>query len=1007
MHDHILTADRSLMPPLPVRRVPARRAANLAFLACLFLTGCAETPFVRSSLPIERRDKTHETVITGQMHEDRRTAFYQTPPPAAAEKNIAGNAPPPTNLKKSGEKGVTLNLQSMPLPEFVNAVFGAVLKLNVSIDPQVAQRTDMVSLRSGAPMDADQIFAAAQAVLRSYGIAAQEFNGLVRVVPENSQSGYLPEIRRGRAMPDVPESLRPVFFLVELEHTQSTQAVTWLRTLFGNRVTATEDARRNMILLSGQSDAIRTALEAIQLLDQPQMRGRYSVRIAPVFWSAEEMARRLVDLLTAEGYAASTLSSSPSPVLVVPVAPINSVIVFAANQQILEHTLHWAQELDQTPPSRSGGYITYHVRNVDATDLAATLAQVMGESAATSEPAATPVPAASGAAAVPGAAATPASSAVRQNPGSRVVVNKAGNSIIIKTTPTEYQQWYGLLQELDRPARAALVMATIAEIRLNRNDTFGFNWMLQQFQLHGHNVSTGTSLPIPESKSLKTGTFRIGMATLKGDPRALLSLLSTEDRIKVLSNPSLMARNGETATIQVGTDIPILSSQITTPVGNAGGAANPPSVASLQTVQYRQTGVMLKVKPVIHAGGRIEIDVTQEVSLVQAATSESGEQKQQSLTPPVLSRKLDTKVSVSDGNTIVLGGLIQDQTSEGKSGIPFLKDIPYLGALFRTSMAKAVDRTELIVLLTPYVIEDDFDANAITDTFRDQFSWAQEIKPRDLSTKNTDDALTENAVQPPAPVERRPVPGSEAGGGAGGGIGGGTGSEAGNGAGSAGNAGLTDTGGSRRFNSGFGEAGAQGVQTGAAPTAVQTTRLNAGATPDDAPPPSYRSRPYHLTDLSEAKNAAQDARRRSANAVHEQSRIFVPPDDLPKTGASGTPAAAAATAAAPAAAASGAASSAARSAAPAARSARRSAASGAPSSGQRGASGQQGAAANAPAGTSANASASASAAAAAGSGRKPVTDEATKKELLELMRGAGGAGATGAAGASSGTGAGK
>lgn len=1000
MHDHIFPAARPLMPQLLAHRVPARRAANLAFLACLFLSGCAETPFVRSSLPIEKRDKTHETVITGQMHEDRRTAFYQTPPPAAAEKNSAGNAPPPTNLKKGGEKGVTLNLQSMPLPEFVNAVFGAVLKLNVSIDPQVAQRTDMVSLRSGAPMDADQIFAAAQAVLRSYGIAAQEFNGLVRVVPENSQSGYLPEIRRGRAMPDVPESLRPVFFLVELEHTQSTQAVTWLRTLFGNRVTATEDARRNMILLSGQSDAIRTALEAIQLLDQPQMRGRYSVRIAPVFWSAEELARRLVDLLTAEGYAASTLSSSPSPVLIVPVAPINSVIVFAANQQILEHTLHWAQELDQTPPSRSGGYITYHVRNVDAADLAATLAQVMGESTATSEPAAAPVPAAPGGAAVPGAAAKPASSAVRQNPSSRVVVNKAGNSIIIKTTPAEYQQWYGLLQELDRPARAALVMATIAEIRLNKKDTFGFNWMLQQFQMHGHNISTGTSLPVLPGTSVGAGTFRIGMATLKGDPRALLSMLSTENRIKVLSNPSLMARNGETATIQVGTDVPILSSQITTPVGNAGGAANPPSVASLQTVQYRQTGVMLKVKPVIHAGGRIEIDVTQEVSLVQEVTSESGAQKQQSLTPPVLSRKLDTKVSVADGNTIVLGGLIQENKSEGKSGIPFLKDIPYLGALFRTSMANAVDRTELIVLLTPYVVEDDFDANAITDTFRNQFSWAQEIKPRDLSTKNTDgDALTENAVQPPAPVERRPVPGSEAG----------------NGAGSAGNAGLAGTGGSRRFSGGFGEAGAQGAQNSAPPTAVLATRPDAGATPDDAPPPSYRSRPYHLTDLSEAKNAAQNARRRSANAAHERSRIFVPPDDLPKTGTPDKPAAAAITAAAstaPSAAASGAASSAARSATPAAR---RSAASGAPASGQRGASGQQGAATTTPAGTSANTPAGATRNAPAGAstntaaegGRKPVTDEAMKKELLELMRGTGGAGATGAAGTSSGTSSGK
>lgn len=925
---------------------PARRVTGLTALACcLALAGCAETPFVRSSLPIEKRDKTPTTVISEQMREKRSTGFYQTPPPVA-EKNAAGNAPPPTSLRKGGgEKGVTLNLQSMPLPEFVNAVFGAVLKLNVSVDPQVAQRTDMVSLRSGAPMNEDQIFAAAQAVLRSYGVAAQEFNGLVRVVPESSQSGYLPEIRRGRAMPDVPESLRPVFFLTELEHTQSTQAMTWLRSLFGSRLTATEDARRNMILLSGQSDTIRTALEAIQLLDQPQMRGRYSVRIAPVFWSAEEMARRLVDLLTAEGYAASMLPSSSSPVLVVPVGPINSVVVFAANENVLNHVLRWAQELDQTPPSRSGGYITYHVRNVDAADLAATLSQVMGESSPTTAATApTPAPTATapGGASAAAAAATPARQGTTGG-GSRVVVNKSANSIIIRTTPSEYQQWYGLLQELDRPARAALVMATVAEVRLNKSDVFGFNWMLSQFRMHGYNVNTGTAMPPATGSTIGAGTLRFALATLNGDPRALLHALSTQDRIKVLSNPSVMARNGETATIQVGTDVPILSSQISTPVANTGTVDTTTSLASLQTVQYRQTGVMLRVKPVIHAGGRIEIDVAQEVSLVQPTTSESGSQTPtQSLTPPILSRKIDTKISVADGNTIVLGGLMQEYLSDANAGIPFLKDIPYLGAIFRTRMANSVDRTELVVLLTPYVVEDDFDANAITDTFRNQFSWAQEIKPGDLSGKNAlSNSLADYDSQPPAPVERRVAPPGAAHEG--------MRETAENvGASMQGATNSVGDGTGRRFSGGF----------GVPDTPHDAAMRNDGVmsvTGENASAESYRSRPYVMPDPASAReNTQRKTQKTQASVAREQQPTkFVPPSDLPAATNAARPAA----------------DSRPAQNRPTGATQNRPTATPAAAPQTKAAQGQQ------PAGGDAE--------------RKPVTDEALKKELLEVLRNSG------------------
>ena len=699
------------------RPLMARPAMLPLLVTLLFATGCSiDDPFVRSSLDKAPREK--NTAVTEfsaealEAQKPRATSFYQTPKAPANARNVAGKPPASqiANKDETGESVASLQLENMPLPQFVTAVFGGILKLNVSMDPAVAQRTDMVSLRSGKPQTEAQIFAAARAVLRSYGLAVNEFNGLVRITPESGQSGYLPEIRRGRAAPDVPEGLRPVFYLAELQHTNVAQASTWLRTLFQGRVTVTDDPSRNALMLNGQTDAVNAALEALQLLDQPMMRGKMSARIVPVFWSADEMAKRLVEMLGAEGYAASQNAMAQSPILVLPIAALNSVIVFAGSQEVLNHTLQWAQELDQTSPSRQGGgYITYHVRNTDAADLASTLKEVMGESVTKAAPVATPSAAGASGSAAPAPAAVSAS-------GSKVVVNKQANSIIIKTTPTEYQQWYALLQELDRPARTALIMATVAEVSIDKTDNLGFNWVLKQFTAGGFQVDAGTVGKVAAGSA--ASGMHIALAR-GGDPRALLTAISSNNRTKILANPSIMTRNGETATIQVGDEVPIVTSQTSSATASS---ATSTGVVQMQTVQYRSTGTILRVKPVIHSGGRVEIDVSQEVSAVKDTATGAAVSS-----PTVSTRKIDTKLTVSEGNTILLGGLISSTTGKNISGIPLLKDIPYVGSLFRTEDKNTDNRTELIVMLTPYIVEDDFDARAVTDAFRNQFAWAREM----------------------------------------------------------------------------------------------------------------------------------------------------------------------------------------------------------------------------------------------------------------------------------------
>ncbi|MDE2367956.1 MAG: hypothetical protein KGN16_03210 [Burkholderiales bacterium] len=659
--------------------------------------------------------------------------LFQTPPspPVGAEVALPSPDSPPPAADQTLETAVAL--EQLPLPVFIDTVFATILKRNISVDPAIAQRKELVSLKTGKSLSANRLYDAAKAVLKSFGIMVTEYNGLVRITPGQGNAGFIPEVRRGRSLPEVPAALRPVFQIVDLEAVSPATVSGWLRTVFGQRLQIQDDLGNQAVLLSGQSDDVAAAIEAIKVLDKPVMRGRSSARIAPLFWAADEMAKRLTEVLQAQGYSVATSAAAQAPIILLPIPPLNSVLVFARSDEILNYVLRWATELDQPASGRgSAGYFTYAVRNLDATELAKTLQDVMNPATGTQ--------------------ATPGS--VR----SRVVVNPGSNTLIIQGSPNEYQQWFGLLQELDRPPRSALVSVTIAEVHLNTGEQLGFEWMVNQFQTGGYNVNLGTIGAF--------GTAGIGglaaVVTAAGStsPRALLNALASTSRVRILANPSVMARNGESASIEVGSEVPIVTSQQS--VGTTGtsvpggGTGTTLQSGILQTIQYRSTGVILKVRPVIHAGGRIDLDVEQEVSSASATLSGV------TASPTIATRKISTKLSVTDGATVLLGGLMQETASNAETGVPLLKDVPVLGNLFK-SHNNTRDRTELVVLITPYVVADEFEARAITDAFRHQFSWEAKTAtqglrpPREAGVATPPVDANQSMVATPRPYELPPA----------------------------------------------------------------------------------------------------------------------------------------------------------------------------------------------------------------------------------------------------------
>lgn len=631
-----------------------------------------------------------------------------TPPrPPTINPPVSSGQPAPERAHKEAAN-ITLTFDQERLPTLINLVYGTILKKNFTVDPAVSSRTDLVTLRTG-PQTPSQVEKTIRLLLKSYGVAVVELGaGTYRIVPDGDLQGYSPEIRRGRALPEVPLPLRPIFQLVELQTVRNVDVAGWLRTMFGNKLTVNEDPTRNAVMLSGQADDVVAGIEAVRMLDQPGMKGRQSTRINPVFLSAETLAGKLSEVMAAEGYAAGTSTQISYPVTFIPIQGINAVIVFAADETILRHALDWAASLDHPSNRTESGFFTYQAQNTDVQRLADTLQEMLNlptaPTATAATPGASPVPTAVGVG--PAAGGATATTSTVSNNAKKIVINAATNTLIFRGSNEEYSRISSLLRELDKPTKAAVIEVTVAEVTLSDALNLGVELssdMLQRGALTA--LTGGAGLTV---QYLKPGAK---------DAVSMIKALATQNRAKVLSSPRLMARSGETAMIQVGQEVPFPSQQLGSAASSGGIFGTSSNL--LTTVQYKNVGVILKVKPVIYSGDRIELEVSQEVSDAQSTTTGV------STAPTINTKKVETRLALKDGSTVMLGGLISNSEKSGDSGVPLLKDLPILGQLFRTNN-ETDSRQELIILITPYTVLDEYDARSITEGFRKQLGpWAK------------------------------------------------------------------------------------------------------------------------------------------------------------------------------------------------------------------------------------------------------------------------------------------
>ncbi len=591
---------------------------------------------------------------------------------------------------------IRVSFNGVPLVAFINEVFGTELGMSFIISAGLQQKTDLVTLRLTEPLSPSQLFATARRVLQEYGVDLREEEGILTfVASQEITSRDIPLLISGRTLPEVPPTHRMIFQLVPLRVVRGRQVTGWLKLAFpGDGLKIMEDPDRNALLLMGGMNMIAQAIAMIEVLDQPLLQGRYGVIIEPNFLEVKDLAQALRQVLVAEGYQVSVGQPGGSSILV-PLEDLHKLVVFAADQSALEHIKEWSRILDEKEQEAiEEAVFTYEVQNTRAEELTGTLNQMLASSSESqsmesSQGLRTP-------------AVSDGLSAPQSGQNGRIVVDKNTNLLIFRGSGKEWAEILSILAKIDKPVPSVLIEVLIAEITLTDEEGSGFEFLFNS-SVDDFGVTGGTL----DALGLSSKALSMVLDSA-GQTRAVLNLFYEESRVSIRSNPKLLVKSGETASIEVGNEIPVIT-QISEDGTQVGGTTN-----ILQQVTYRKTGVLLDITAIVQANGLVDLEISQTLSEARPTASTSLEG-----TPTILNRSIATSLTLRDGGSLLMGGLISDNQSSGQAGVPGLGRLPLIGRLFRVDSFQQ-DRTELMIMVTPYVITSHEEGTELTERLNEQ-----------------------------------------------------------------------------------------------------------------------------------------------------------------------------------------------------------------------------------------------------------------------------------------------
>lgn len=654
-----------------------------------------------------------EAPVGPQIYRGSGVLVNETPTPRA-----------PLNVAPSGD--VTLNFVDADIREVVRAVFGNVLGANFVIDPEV---TGTATVQTSRPIAREAVLPTLEAVLQANGAAIVESQGLYSIVPLQgaAQRARGLEVATGTGPQPAGFSIQvvPLYFIGAEEMARILEGVAP-----EGRVLHI-DRQRNVLILAGTRLELVPMLETVDIFDVDWMEGMSFGMFPLEYVNVETVLKELAPVF-------GDLGEGPLAGLVqlVPIERMNAVLAISPQGNYLDEVQKWIDRLDRQGPGIDQRLFVYFVQNGKAADLADVLKQVFqpedAELAAAIEEAdlppglgatelrrprrqtrlAAPAAALSGESEVevevereraPTAPdAEPPTTGdgidIGQSGDVRIIADEKRNALLISATPREHRMIEAALKKLDTTPLQVLLEATIMEVTLRDQLQYGLQWFFQR----GNNQFTfSTASSGSVSETFPGFSYFFSVANTRAALNALISLTD----VNVVSSPQLMVLNNQTATIQVGDQVPIAT--------QSAVATGDPDAPIVNTIQFRDTGVILQVTPRVNETGYVMLEIEQEVSDVVETTTSGID------SPTIQQRKINSTIAVRSGETIALGGLIKDTRSRTRSGLPGLARIPILGTLF-SSTDDDFQRTELLVLVVPRVVRNPAESRRVTEELRDR-----------------------------------------------------------------------------------------------------------------------------------------------------------------------------------------------------------------------------------------------------------------------------------------------
>ncbi|MDD3845047.1 MAG: secretin N-terminal domain-containing protein [Syntrophorhabdaceae bacterium] len=581
---------------------------------------------------------------------------------------------------------VSLSFDDADMYQVIQTVFGEILRVNYVVDQRVKGR---VTFRSVTPIEGDRVLSVMEVILRLNGVGVVEEGDLYRIVPISDVAREPAEVTVGRDPDSIEVQGKSIIRVVPVMYSQSAEIIKLITPFLTTTAVVIDVSSINHIMLVDTDANVKRLLKLIDLFDSEQTRKKkpqvfvYHVQNS----KAKDIANILqqVFLSSGRGGAANPpLAASPSA------SPKTS-----------------ASKESPVAAARSA------LGGLSGSD------SHMGEGLV--------------------------------SPITKIIAEENLNSLVILSSPEDYEVIKEAIRRVDIIPRQVVIEGVIAEISLKDDLKLGVSWALQ-FSPGGMNGVLGAldgtvGFDVPGATSTSTtdsGTFNFA-GTVGGDFKAVIDMLATQSKAKLLAVPRILVTDNKEARIQVGEQVPIVTTETIAST----------TTAAQRTIQYKDIGIILKVKPRINEGGLVTLDLAQEVSSYDTITLFDGETN-------IIVKKTEatTNLVVQDGQTVLIGGLIREDTSTARSGIPYLSKIPLLGYLFGSTTDEN-HRKELIILLTPRVIKNQWDARKATSSYVDDITKTgkgklkKEELIRDVPQEERDGKKDEVRKQPtPEPVRQ-------------------------------------------------------------------------------------------------------------------------------------------------------------------------------------------------------------------------------------------------------------